>query len=285
MKVFFKKDLLAGELAKALSLSVMGDPNQLLLSIGDLNSPKSNTLKFSKFKLEGHISGIIIGPEMGDVETLLVSNNPRLDFCKAIAFLIEMDYLDFRYEDPYVHPSAKIAKSVLLEQGVVIGADCEIGHNVVIHSGSIIGERCVIRANTVIAAQGFGFEQDSDGTWLRFVHLGNVVIENDVEIGALNSICRGALGNTMIESGVKTDNLVHIAHNCIIGKNSILTACTELSGGVVIGENVWMGPNCSVKEKIRIGNNSLVGIGSVVRKNVGANCVVAGSPAKLLRKK
>ena len=119
----------------------------------------------------------------------------------------------------------------------------------------------------------------------RFPHLGNVQIGNDVEIGALNSICRGALGNTIIGSGVKTDNLVHIAHNCVIGKNSILTACTELSGGVVIGENVWMGPNCSIKEKIEIGSNSLVGIGSVVRKNVGTNCIVAGSSAKLLRKK
>ena len=99
-----------------------------------------------------------------------------------------------------------------------------------VHAGSIIGERCVIRSNTVIGAQGFGFEQDSDGTWLRFPHFGNVVIENDVEIGALNSICRGSLGNTIIRSGVKTDNLVHIAHNCIIGKNSILTACTTLGG-------------------------------------------------------
>ncbi|MDC0162448.1 hypothetical protein OAI87_02475 [Paracoccaceae bacterium] len=285
MTVFFKKEMLAGELAKVLSLPIVGDPSQLLLSLGDLSSPTSNTLKFSKSKLDGDISGVIIGPEMPGAETLLVSEKPRLDFCKALAFLIEMDYLDFRYEDSYVHPSAKIANSVVIEPGVLIGADSEIDHNVVIHAGSIIGERCVIRANTVIGAPGFGFEQDIDGTWFRFPHLGNVVIENDVEIGALNSLCRGALGNTIIGSGVKTDNLVHIAHNCSIGKNSILTACTELSGGVVIGENVWMGPNCSVKEKIRIENNSLVGIGSVVRKNVGANCIVAGSPAKLLRKK
>jgi UDP-3-O-[3-hydroxymyristoyl] glucosamine N-acyltransferase len=285
MNVLFKKQILAYELAEVLSLILKGDPSQSLLSLGNINSTKSNTLKFSKSKLDGGLSGIIIGPDMEDVETLLISDNPRLDFCKALTFLIDMDYLDLSHKDSHIHSSAHIAKSVVVEPGVLIGADCLIEHNVVIHAGSIIGDRCVIRANTVVGAEGFGFEQDIDGSWLRFEHFGNVIIENDVEIGALNSICRGALGDTVIKSGVKTDNLVHIAHNCIIGKNSILTACTELSGGVVVGENVFMGPNCSVMEKIKIDDNSQVGIGSVVRKNVEANSIVAGSPAKLLRKK
>jgi UDP-3-O-[3-hydroxymyristoyl] glucosamine N-acyltransferase len=277
--------MLACELADVLSLILKGDPNQSLLSLGNISSEKSNALKFSTSKLDGGLLGVVIGPEMEDVETLLISDNPRLDFCKALTYLIDMDYLDLSYKDSDIHSSAHIAKSAVIEPGVVIGADCLIEHNVVIHTGSIIGERCMIRANTVIGAQGFGFEQDIDDSWIRFPHLGNVVIGDNVEIGALNSVCRGGLGDTLIESGVKTDNLVHIAHNCVIGRNSILTACTELSGGVVIGENVWMGPNCSVTEKIKIGNNSLVGIGSVVRKDVEANSIVAGSPAKLLRKK
>ena len=221
---------------------------------------------------------------MKDVETLLISKNPRLDFCKALTFLIDMEYLDLGYKETHIHSSADISESAVIEQGVSIGANCVIDHNVVIQAGSNIGERCVIRANTVVGAQGFGFEQDDDGSWLRFPHLGNVVIEDDVEIGALNSICRGAHGDTVIGSGVKTDNLVHVAHNCRLGKNSILTACAELSGGVIIGENVWIGPNSSVMEKIKIDNNSLVGIGSVVTKDVVANSVVAGSPARLLRK-
>ena len=95
----------------------------------------------------------------------------------------------------------------------------------------------------------------------------------------------GALGNTSINDGVKTDNLVHIAHNCKIGKNSILTACSELSGGVQLGENVWLGPNSTIMEKILVGDNALIGIGSLVRKNVKPNTIVAGSPAKFIRNK
>ena len=110
---------------------------------------------------------------------------------------------------------------------------------------------------------------------LRFIHLGGVKIGNEVEIGALNSIARGTLNDTIIENGVKTDNLVHIAHNCYIGCNSLITACVELSGGVIVGKNVWIGPNSSVLEKIKIGDNAFIGIGSVVTKDVDTN--MAGS--------
>ena len=109
------------------------------------------------------------------------------------------------------------------------------------------------------------------------------MIGDYVEIGALNSIARGTLSDTVIESGVKTDNLVHIAHNCHIGSGCLLTACAELSGGVHLGENVWIGPNSSFKQKVIIGSGSLIGLGAVVTKNVEKNCVVAGHPAKKLR--
>ena len=110
-----------------------------------------------------------------------------------------------------------------------------------------------------------------------------MVIENNVEIGALNSVCLGSLGNTTIGAGVKTDNLVHIGHNCTIGDNTILTASSELSGGVTLGANVWIGPNSSIMEKVSIASNSMVGIGSVVRKNVAKGIIVAGNPAKKIR--
>ena len=283
MNIISKKKILAFELASELSLSIKGDRNQSVKNVGNIEYNESNAIKFFKAHSECHLSGVVIGPSSLNAETLLISDNPRLDFCKALNFLIENDYLQIQPEASFVHPSSKIADSAILEEGVTIGANCIVEHNVVIHKNTYIGEKCIIRANTVIGAQGFGFEQDVDGEWIRFPHLGSVIIGNNVEIGALNRVCVGSLGDTIIGSGVKTDNLVHIAHNCNIGDNVMLTACSELSGGVSLGENVWIGPNSTITEKVSIGKNALVGIGSLVRKNVAAGTVVAGSPAKFLK--
>jgi UDP-3-O-[3-hydroxymyristoyl] glucosamine N-acyltransferase len=285
MNIAFKKAIFASELADKLSLEILGDKLQIFQRIANINCPESNAIKFSKFTSDQYLRGVIIGPASLNAETLLVSDNPRLDFCKALHFLIDSGCVVISSRPAFVHHSATVADTAILEEGVSIGAHTIVEHNVVIHKNTSIGEKCIIRSNTVIGAQGFGFEQKTDGTWIRFPHLGRVIIEDRVEIGALNSICVGALDDTVVGAGVKTDNLVHIAHNCNIGENCIITACSELSGGVCLGENVWIGPNSSVTEKVSIGKNSLVGIGSVVRKNVDENSVVAGSPAKLLRKK
>ena len=116
------------------------------------------------------------------------------------------------------------------------------------------------------------------------MHLGGVDIGENVEIGAVNSVVRGALGNTVIQDYVKTDNLVHIAHNCFIGKGSLLTACAEISGSVTLGKNVWLGPNCSLNNKISIGDKSFIGLGAVVTKNIPPNEVWAGNPARFIKK-
>ena len=285
MSIVLSKSILAFELAAKLSLEVNGCRDQSLISIGTIDSIESNTLKFSKLPSEDYLSGIVIGPATSNAETVLISDNPRLDFCKALNFLLDNHYVERPVRESLVHHSCSIADSAILENGVTIGANSIVEHNVVIHRNTSIGENCIIRANSVIGAQGFGFQQDSDETWIRFPHLGRVIIENNVEIGALNSVCVGSLGDTNIGSGVKTDNLVHIAHNCTIGDNAILTACSELSGGVTLEANVWIGPNSLIMEKVSIGANSMVGIGSVVIKNVDKGTIVAGSPAKFLRYK
>ncbi|MDA9586551.1 hypothetical protein N9R97_05690 [Amylibacter sp.] len=285
MDYTFENVIAASELADELSLEILGDKNQILQKISNINCNESNAIKFSKGHLNKYLRGIIIGPSGLNAETLLVSINPRLDFCRALNFLIDNRRIAVSPRSSVVHSSARIAETAILEEGVSIGQNTIIEHNVVIHKNTSIGQNCIIRSNTVIGAQGFGFEKENNGSWIRFPHFGRVIIGNDVEIGALNSVCVGTLDNTIIGAGVKTDNLVHIAHNCNIGKNCILTACTELSGGVFLGENVWVGPNSSIKEKVLIGMNSLIGIGSVVRKNVDENSVVSGSPARFIKKR
>ncbi|EPI3548281.1 UDP-3-O-(3-hydroxymyristoyl)glucosamine N-acyltransferase [Vibrio vulnificus] len=284
MQYHIVRDISASELANALELDFYGDSEQLIRTVGSLENIESNVLKFANKPKENVLKGIVIGLDGVEAETVLLSKNPRLDFCRALQFLIDSEVLVRKNIITSIDNSAIIANSAVIEDGVSIGERTIIEHNVTIHQGTVIGSNTIIRANSVIGAQGFGFEKSDEGIWYRFPHLGRVIIGNNVEIGALNSVCIGALDNTVINDGVKTDNLVHIAHNCQIGKNSILTACTELSGGVFLGEGVWMGPNSSTMQKVSIGDSAVVGLGSVVTKNVEAGNTVAGAPAKVIKR-
>jgi len=284
MAIIFNIKITAAELGASLGLKVQGDGTQVISNIGSLDYNYSNILKFSSKTHESYLNGIVIGGDELKAETHLISENPRLDFCRALDFLLNSKAFKQDFGKSNINSSAFISSSAIVEDSVTIGANTIVEHNVVIHKGTIIGENCIIRANSVIGAQGFGFEKNEAGKWFRFPHLGGVIIGNDVEIGALNSVCIGALDDTIIGNGVKTDNLVHIAHNCKIGNNCILTACTELSGGVTLGDNVWMGPNSSTMQKIIISDDVVVGVGSTVTKSVDKGNVVAGSPAKIIRR-
>ena len=284
-KIGLAKSIKASELCAVLGLELIGE-DQKIFSVGAVSTIDSGVLAFSKTSLEELSSGVLIAHKEQAAKTLMVSERPRYDFCRALNYFLDAKYYSNEsLAAASIDATAKIAATAIIERGVSIGANCEIGHNVVIRSGTRVATGCVIRENSVIGAEGFGFEQGPDGRWLRFPHLGGVRLYENVEIGALNSVCKGALSDTIIHEGVKTDNLVHIAHNCVVGRDSIITACAEFSGGVELGERVWIGPNSSLMEKIKIGDNTLIGLGSVVRKSLPANVVAAGSPAKILRSK
>ncbi|HOR79006.1 MAG TPA: hypothetical protein PLG04_09505 [Anaerolineaceae bacterium] len=161
-----------------------------------------------------------------------------------------------------------------------------MGSNVRIHAGAAIrsftevGDNTIIRENAVIGSEGFGFERDTDGTPIRLPHLGGVQIGRDVEIGVFTAVCAGTIDPTVIEDDVKVDNLVHIAHNCVVEKGAMVIACAELSGSARVGQRSWVGPNASVIESRRIGEGATVGIGAVVIKDVEPGATVAGNPAK-----
>lgn len=178
-----------------------------------------------------------------------------------------------------------VGQNVVIEEGTLIGDDCSIGHNTVIYRNTVIGNNVTIGANCTIGGPGFGYEKNELGEYEMLPHIGNVVIEPNVEIA--NNVCidRAVLSSTIIGENVKIDNLVHVAHNVIIGKNSLLIANSMIGGSTVIGENVWVAPSASIMNKINIANNVVVGMGAVVIKPVAENTVVAGNPAQLLLKK
>lgn len=179
-----------------------------------------------------------------------------------------------------VDPTAAISVGVVIGRGAVIGPRTVILPNVTIGPNVRIGAHCIIKSGTVIGQAGFGFYRSDDGSPEHLPHVGGVVIGNRVELGALNTVASGTIHPTVLGDQVKTDDHVHIAHNCVISAATLIAACAELSGSVEVGEHVWIGPNATARDGISLGDRSFVAIGSVVTKSVPADCRVFGSPAR-----
>lgn len=218
-----------------------------------------------------------------------ISPNPKglvIEFCKK--------FLDFGKENTEtsihqlssVAPDVKLGQNVVISQfvviesGCVIGDNCTIGPNSVLKKGTFLGNNIKIGANNVIGGTGFGYSKlDGAEEYTQFPHLGKVIIKDDVEIGNNTCIDRGSLSDTVISEGVKIDNLVHIAHNVKIGKNSLIIACSMIAGSVTIGENNWVAPNSNIKNGLSLGDNTTIGIAATVTKSYGNDELLAGSPA------
>lgn len=208
-------------------------------------------------------------------KNIIHNSNARLQMAKlSIAFDYKKQTSFRKFSNTLIHNTAHVEDFDAIGDGTIIYA------NVTIYKGVKIGKNCIIHSGTVIGSDGFGYEQDKDGGWFKIAHLGSVVIGDNVEIGANTCIDRGTLSDTIIEDGVKIDNLVHIAHNVHVKKKAVIIANAMIAGSVVIGESAWIAPSSSIREGKKIGNNALVGLGSVVVKDVLPNTIVMGVPAK-----
>lgn len=210
---------------------------------------------------------------------LLLNQKKSLIYNKAARLQMAKLSSLFEYEKQSLNNLIS-STAYIHSEDVEIGEGTKIYSNVSIYKGVKIGKNCTVHAGTVIGADGFGYEQDVDGAWFKIAHLGGVIIGDNVEIGANSCIDRGTLGDTIIESGVKIDNLVHIAHNVLIKKNAMIIANSMIAGSVVIGEGAWIAPSSSIREGKKIGTKALVGLGSVVVKDVESEKIVMGNPAK-----
>lgn len=183
-----------------------------------------------------------------------------------------------------IDPTAYIGCNCSIVGDVKIGANSVIENNVSISNKVIIGNDCLIHSGVVIGADGFGFAFGEDGYPIKVEHFGGVIIGDRVEIGANTCVDRGTIDNTLIFDDVKIDNLVHIAHNVILSKGAVVVAGAIVCGSAQLGENSYVAPGGIVKNQLQIGNNALVGLGAVVTKPVDAYSVVAGVPAKEIRR-
>lgn len=217
--------------------------------------------------------------------TWVVAERPRLAFVKALAWLDREAGFDRPEGPPQIHPSVTMGSGVSVGRGVVIGEGTILEHNIRIADGVQIGKNCRIKSGSVIGEDGFGFERDIDGTPIRMIHLGGLRIGDRVEIGSLNTVCQGTLGPTIIDDDVKTDDQVHIAHNCRIKRKTIITGGVVLAGGVTVGEEAWLGPNSTALHGLHIGDRAFVGLGAVIIRDIAPGATVVGNPARPLEQR
>jgi UDP-3-O-[3-hydroxymyristoyl] glucosamine N-acyltransferase len=229
---------------------------------------------------------------------LLPVADPRYAFAAAARFLAARQKTDGDSRPP-IHATAVLGQNVrlgkgtsigphaVLGDGVTLGDDCTVLANVTIYSGTTIGKRVLIQAGAVLGSIGFGYARNGQtGEYLAFPQQGTLVIEDDVEIGANTTIDRGALGETRIGNGTKIDNLVHIAHNCVLGRNVIIAAQTGISGSCTIEDGAILGGQVGLGEHAHVGPGVILGGGAGVlsHKRVhGPGEVFWGRPARPLK--
>ncbi len=184
----------------------------------------------------------------------------------------------------YVGEEATIGDRAVLYPGVFVGARVQIGEDTVIHPNvsilhdCFVGREVILHSGTVIGADGFGFLQDGRKI-VKIPHIGSVRIDDRVEIGANCTIDRGALGTTWIKEGVKTDNMVQIAHNVVVGEGTLIVAQTAIAGSAEIGRGVVIGGQVGIGDHLKIGDGAMIGSQSGVAKSLEAGEVVSGTPA------
>ncbi len=277
------RELLASELARTLGLKLQGDGQISCVAALDRAGP--GCLAFAKASTARVPARAVVIAPPGTASgegAVIESATPRLTFAKALQALAEQPGFAPFEDEAQVHASARVAPQAVLGRGVRIGRGSVISPFAVIADGTQIGEDCWIKPGAVIGEAGFGFERDADGTPIRLIHLGSVRIGNRVEIGSNATVCCGTLDDTVIEDDVKIDDQVHVSHNCIIRRGAMLVACAELCGSVEIAAHAWIGPNSSVLQKLKVGEQAFVGLGVNVLRDVSPGHTVAGYPGRSL---
>jgi len=302
------------EAADLVGGSIIGNPNAVILNVAKIDEATQGDLTFlyhpSYIKyLETTKASVVLIKE--DIERkredliYIVVDNPSNALQKIL-----LEYFNTEFDIRGIHPSAIIDKSAQLGDNVAIGANvviskgCKIGDNVKIMHNTVIlqnvaigknsliypnvsireecsiGNNVIIHSNTVIGSDGFGFTPDENGIYHKVPQIGNVIIEDDVELGSNVSVDRASMGSTVIKKGVKIDNLVQVAHNVVIGDNTVISAQSGISGSTKVGKNCMFGGQVGTVGHIEIADGTLIGAQSGVARAITKGGKYFGSPAR-----
>lgn len=309
MKISLKK------IAEIVRGRLKGNSEKIIAGIAPFNEASSDHITFADNKkllkqIDKINAGAVIVPSGFEESSkdIVIVDNPRVAFAKIIGLFhppSRPDYsnsIDGICSNAYIGNNFVCGENVSIAPFVMIGNNVVIGNNVILHPNAVVGddvvigddvliypnvtvlERCrignrvIIHAGSVIGSDGYGFAPDGD-KYYKIPQTGIVQIDDDVEIGACNTIDRATLGKTWIRQGVKTDNLVQIAHNVTVGENTLLVAQVAIAGSVVIGKHVTIAGQAAISGHLTVGDNVTVGPTAGVAKSVPDNQIVSGAPA------
>ncbi len=309
-------DFTAQQIAQLIEGKIEGDPQAVVSSFGKLEEAGPGQLgflanpKYEDFLYSTRASIVIVGDsfqlDKKVTPTIIWVKDAYSSFALLLTEYAKMVKANLSgIEQPvFIHATARIGENVFIGAFSYIGENVIVGNNVKIHQqvylgenvtideGTIlspgvkihhdcaVGKNVCIHAGVIIGGDGFGFAPQENGTYKKIPQIGNVVIEDDVEIGANTTIDRATIGSTIIRTGAKLDNLIQVAHNVEVGNNTVIAAQTGISGSTKIGKNVMIGGQAGIIGHIQIADGSKINAQSGVGKSIKTpNSVVTGSPA------
>jgi len=305
------------EIASLINGNVSGDINIEISNVAKIEEAKQGDLTFlylpayDKFFPATQASAIIVKTGFSkfrnDITYIEVDSPEKAFFTILKKFFTPEFPLNGIDPSAFIHPTAKLAenvavgKNVVISYGCIIGADTKVFHNTVVSDNVSIGEGCLIHSNvsirencilgnrviihsgSVVGSDGFGYSPNEKGEYEKIPQIGNVIIEDDVELGSNVSIDRAAMGSTIIKRGCKIDNLVQIAHNVILGEDTVVSAQTGVSGSTKIGRHCILAGQAGLVGHIELGDNVIITAQSGVSKSIPKPGYYSGSPAMEMR--
>lgn len=282
----FSKTLTAAEIAAIIDAKVVGDPQTPVRGLNEIHMVEEGDISFTdhpkyyKKSLQSKASVVLINgiPDETYGKTLILSEQPFADFNKIIKSQTSLSPVSAP-----VGKDVEMGENIFIGPNVYIGDRCKIGNNTVIHANvviygdCIIGDNVIIHAGTIIGADAFYYKRTPEG-YSKFTSCGRVIIEDDVEIGALCTIDRGVTGDTVIGRGTKFDNQMHIGHDTVIGKNVLMAAQCAIAGVVNIEDDVILWGQVGITKEIHIGKGAQVLAKSGVIQNLEAGKRYLGNP-------
>ncbi len=305
------------EIAELIEGKIVGNADLTISKLSNIQDAEEGDLSFLYMKYYSHYleatkaSVVLIPPDFEKLNnrlTYIEVEKPNLAFQKIIKKYFNPEFnLEGIDKSASISLRSELDENVALGKNVVVSDSCKIGAGTKIYHNTVVMENCsigknvlifpnvtlrentkiennvIIHSGTVVGSDGFGYSPNSDGTYNKIPQIGNVVIEDDVEIGSNVSIDRAAVGSTIIHKGVKLDNLVQIAHNVKVGENTVMSAQTGISGSAVIGKNCIFAGQVGSVGHIEIVDNVIVGAQSGISKGIKKAGTYFGSPAKELQ--
>ena len=304
----------AAQIAGILEGEVVGNPNAEVTTLSKIEEGKEGSLtflsnpKYINFIYSTKATITIVNhsfvPENEITTTLIKVDDAYQAFSKLLEYYNQVKLMKSGIEQPsvisegviygdnlylgsfsYIGKNVKIGNNVkiypntFIGDNVVIGDVCVFFAGVRIYSETIIGNKCNIHSGSIIGSDGFGFAPNQDGTFTKIPQIGNVILEDSVDVGSCTTIDRATMGSTIIRKGVKLDNQIQIAHNVEIGENTVIAAQTGIAGSTRIGKNCMIGGQVGFAGHIVIGDNVRIQAQSGIGKNVKDGEILQGSPS------